>query len=384
MLEFRQVSKQYHQEKVLDQVSFTAKEGEVVVLIGPSGCGKTTSLKMINRLIDPTSGQILLGGKDIRQEDPIRLRRRMGYVIQQTGLFPHMTVEENIQIIPRLEKRPEKEIAQRTVELMKMVGLSPEEFLFRYPNQLSGGQQQRIGVARAFATDPEIVLMDEPFSALDPITRSQLQDELVTLQAQLHKTIVFVTHDMDEAIKIADKICIMHKGHVLQYDTPENILKYPAEDFVREFVGRKRIWSSPELIRARDIMMTAPITAPAEMAFLRAVEVMRMNKVDSLLVVDSRHRFLGIVSVKELRRRAAQEGFHPEENAPLRQLMNPNPPCCRPEDSIVSLLKTVNDADLATLPVVDEEGILRGLITKGSLVSTLSQQFITDEGGVSA
>ena len=384
MLEFRQVSKQYHQEKVLDQVSFTAKEGEVVVLIGPSGCGKTTSLKMINRLIDPTSGQILLGGKDIRQEDPIRLRRRMGYVIQQTGLFPHMTVEENIQIIPRLEKRPEKEIAQRTVELMKMVGLSPEEFLFRYPNQLSGGQQQRIAVARAFATDPEIVLMDEPFSALDPITRSQLQDELVTLQAQLHKTIVFVTHDMDEAIKIADKICIMHKGHVLQYDTPENILKYPADDFVREFVGRKRIWSSPELIRARDIMMTAPITAPAEMAFLRAVEVMRMNKVDSLLVVDSRHRFLGIVSVKELRRRAAQEGFHPEENAPLRQLMNPNPPCCRPEDSIVSLLKTVNDADLATLPVVDEEGILRGLITKGSLVSTLSQQFITDEGGVSA
>ena len=384
MLEFRQVSKQYHQEKVLDQVSFTAKEGEVVVLIGPSGCGKTTSLKMINRLIDPTSGQILLGGKDIRQEDPIRLRRRMGYVIQQTGLFPHMTVEENIQIIPRLEKRPEKEIAQRTVELMKMVGLSPEEFLFRYPNQLSGGQQQRIGVARAFATDPEIVLMDEPFSALDPITRSQLQDELVTLQAQLNKTIVFVTHDMDEAIKIADKICIMHKGHVLQYDTPENILKYPADDFVREFVGRKRIWSSPELIRARDIMMTAPITAPAEMAFLRAVEVMRMNKVDSLLVVDSRHRFLGIVSVKELRRRAAQEGFHPEENAPLRQLMNPNPPCCRPEDSIVSLLKTVNDADLATLPGVDEEGILRGLITKGSLVSTLSQQFITDEGGVSA
>ena len=384
MLEFRQVSKQYHQEKVLDQVSFTAKEGEVVVLIGPSGCGKTTSLKMINRLIDPTSGQILLGGKDIRQEDPIRLRRRMGYVIQQTGLFPHMTVEENIQIIPRLEKRPEKEIAQRTVELMKMVGLSPEEFLFRYPNQLSGGQQQRIGVARAFATDPEIVLMDEPFSALDPITRSQLQDELVTLQAQLHKTIVFVTDDMDEAIKIADKICIMHKGHVLQYDTPENILKYPADDFVREFVGRKRIWSSPELIRARDIMMTAPITAPAEMAFLRAVEVMRMNKVDSLLVVDSRHRFLGIVSVKELRRRAAQEGFHPEENAPLRQLMNPNPPCCRPEDSIVSLLKTVNDADLATLPGVDEEGILRGLITKGSLVSTLSQQFITDEGGVSA
>ena len=381
MLEFRQVSKEYHHQKVLEQISFTVKKGEVVVLIGPTGCGKTTCLRMINRLTEPTAGQILLDGKDIRKEDPIRLRRRMGYVIRQAGLFPHMTVEENLQVIPRLEGVPPQETARRTAGLLEAAGLEPEAFLFRYPGQLTEDQRQRIALARAFAGNPELVLMDEPFSHLDPIARSRLQDEVVALQSRLCKTIVLVTHDMDEAIKIAHRICIMNRGRVVQYDTPENILKYPADDFVREFVGRKRIWSSPELIRARDIMLTAPITAPAEMGFLRAAEVMRMNKVDSLLVVDSRHRFLGIVSMKELRRRADQ-GLATEENTPLRQLMNPNPPCCRPEDSIVSLMKTVNRADLSTLPVVDQEGVLRGLITKGSLVSTLSQQFTAEEGGV--
>ena len=200
MLTFQNVTKSYRQSEVLKGISFTVNEGEVVVLIGPSGCGKTTCLKMINRLIQPSSGQILINGEDIQQKDVIELRRNMGYVIQQTGLFPHMTIQENIEIIPKLEKRPPEAIAKRTAELMNMVGLDPEEYLFRYPTQLSGGQQQRIGVARAFATDPEIILMDEPFSALDPITRSQLQDELVDLQAQLKKSIIFVTHDMDEAI----------------------------------------------------------------------------------------------------------------------------------------------------------------------------------------
>ena len=290
-------------------------------------------------------------------------------------------VEENLQVIPRLEGVPPQETARRTAGLLEAAGLEPEAFLFRYPGQLTEDQRQRIALARAFAGNPELVLMDEPFSHLDPIARSRLQDEVVALQSRLCKTIVLVTHDMDEAIKIAHRICIMNRGRVVQYDTPENILKYPADDVVRDFVGRKRIWSSPELIRARDIMLTAPITAPAEMGFLRAAEVMRMNKVDSLLVVDSRHRFLGIVSMKELRRRADQ-GLATEENTPLRQLMNPNPPCCRPEDSIVSLMKTVNRADLSTLPVVDQEGVLRGLITKGSLVSTLSQQFTAEEGGV--
>ena len=204
-----------------------------MAFIGESGCGKTTTLKMINRLIKPTGGRILINGDSIETKDIIELRRSMGYVIQQTGLFPHMTVKENIEIIPRSEKRDPKQISQKTGELMEMVGLNPLEYLDRYPTELSGGQQQRVGVARAFATDPEIILMDEPFSALDPITRSGLQDELINLQSQLKKTIVFVTHDMDEAIKIADKICIMKDGSILQYDTPENILKYPAKEFVQ-------------------------------------------------------------------------------------------------------------------------------------------------------
>ena len=241
MIQFINVSKAYKEHNVIENINLEINKGELVVLIGPSGCGKTTILKMINRLIEPSDGQIKINGTDIEAHDPIELRRNIGYVIQQTGLFIHMTVRENIEIIPRLAKMPVSEIVDRTVKLMETVGL-PEEFLDRYPNHLSGGQQQRVGVARAFAMNPDIILMDEPFSALDPLTRSQLQDELVSLQSKLHKTIVFVTHDMDEAVKIADRICILQGGRILQYDTPENILKNPAHGFVSEFVGCKRIW----------------------------------------------------------------------------------------------------------------------------------------------
>ncbi len=212
MIEFRNVSKSYKSNQVLQEINLTIYDGEIVVLIGPSGCGKTTTLKMINRLITPTSGEILINGENILEKDPIALRRSMGYVIQQTGLFPHMTVRQNIEVIPRLEKRPIEEINQRTLKLMEMVDLDPAQYLDRYPIQLSGGQLQRVGVARAFATDPDIILMDEPFSALDPITRAGLQDALVSLQSRMKKTIVFVTHDMDEAVKIADRICIILSG----------------------------------------------------------------------------------------------------------------------------------------------------------------------------
>ena len=201
MIEFRNVSKSYKNNQVLQEINLTIYDGEIVVLIGPSGCGKTTTLKMINRLTSPSSGEILINGENILEKDPIALRRSMGYVIQQTGLFPHMTVRQNIEVIPRLEKRPSEEISQRTLKLMEMVDLNPAQYLDRYPIQLSGGQLQRVGVARAFATDPDIILMDEPFSALDPITRAGLQDALVSLQSRMKKTIVFVTHDMDEAVK---------------------------------------------------------------------------------------------------------------------------------------------------------------------------------------
>ena len=255
MIQFDHVSKTFGKNQVLSDVTFTIDQGNFVTIIGASGCGKTTTLKMINRLIKPTAGEIYIGGENIRDKDILQLRRSMGYVIQQTGLFSHMTVRENIEIIPRLSKADPERTRTRTLELMDLVGMDPDQYLDRYPTELSGGQQQRIGVARAFAMDPEIILMDEPFSALDPITRTQLQDELLGLQEELHKTIVFVTHDMDEAVKIADKICVMDKGKILQYDEPEQLLKNPCNEFVAQFVGKNRIWSSPEFIKARDIMI---------------------------------------------------------------------------------------------------------------------------------
>jgi osmoprotectant transport system ATP-binding protein len=211
-------------------------------------------MKMINRLEEVSSGTIMIDGKDIKEADPIELRRNIGYVIQQVGLFPHLTVGQNIGVVPRLTKNDPAKIAKKTIELLEMTGLKHEEYLNRYPKELSGGQQQRVGVARALANNPDVVLMDEPFSALDPITRCQLQDELLSLQAELHKTFVFVTHDVDEAIKIGDKIAVMQEGKIMQYDTPENILKKPANQFIENFVGQDRLWKTPDMLRARDIM----------------------------------------------------------------------------------------------------------------------------------
>ncbi|MFA6709253.1 MAG: ABC transporter ATP-binding protein, partial [Fusobacterium sp.] len=227
MIEFKNISKRFKNVVVLKDLNLKIEEGELVTIIGESGCGKTTLLKMVNRLIEPTNGTILIRDNNIRKQNVIKLRRNIGYVIQQTGLFPHMTVRQNIELISKIEKKDPEILKTNTLNLMSMIGLEPGKFLDRYPTELSGGQQQRIGVARAFATDPEIILMDEPFSALDPLTRSDLQDELIELQSKLTKTIVFVTHDMDEAIKISDRICIMKNGKILQYDTPENILKNP-------------------------------------------------------------------------------------------------------------------------------------------------------------
>lgn len=371
LIRFEKVSKSFkgQQQAVLHQIDLEIPDNEIVVLIGPSGCGKTTSLKMINRLLRPDAGRIMVGDRDVQQVDPIELRRGMGYVVQQTGLFPHMTIQQNIEIIPKLQKRDPHQVMDRTIGLMKMIGLDAESYLYRYPTQLSGGQQQRIGVARAFATDPEIVLMDEPFSALDPITRVQLQDELLGIQAQLHKTIVFVTHDMDEAIKIADRICIMHAGSVLQYDTPENLLKHPADGFVQEFVGTKRIWSNPEMIRARDIMITTPVVASERVSLVRAVEIMRMRKVDSLMILDENHCLTGLLS-------AGMLDHSMQGDTPVSRLMKREVVSAHAEDSIVALLKVINETGFSTLPIVDDGGRLVGLVTKGSLVSTLSRQFI--------
>lgn len=373
MIQFKSLSKDFKTKEVLKDVSLNIEEGKLVAVIGESGCGKTTLLKMINGLIKPTSGKIFIKGHDIQQLNVIMLRRKVGYVIQQTGLFPHMTVRENIEIIPRVQKKDKEEIAKNTLKLMSMVGLSGDEFLDRYPTELSGGQQQRIGVARAFATNPEIILMDEPFSALDPITKSDLQDELVELQSKLKKTIVFVTHDMDEAIKIADMICIMRDGKILQYDTPENILKNPKDDFVSNFVGKNRIWASPEFIKVEDIMIEKPIIASKELPIFKCIDKMKQRKVDSLLIVDYDIRELrGIVKAKRLRNIQ-------DKSQAVSTVMEVSYPNLLPTDTILDALKIFNQYHTSTVPVIDRTHILKGLVTRSSLVTTLSQQYLDVE-----
>ncbi|OOM73437.1 glycine betaine/carnitine/choline transport ATP-binding protein OpuCA [Clostridium puniceum] len=372
MIEFKKIRKEFKNKTILKDISFNVNKGELIAIIGESGCGKTTTLKMINRLISPSSGQILINGEDIGTKDVIELRRNIGYVIQQTGLFPHMTVRENIELIPNIKKIPKESIKKRTYELMEMVGLNNEEYLDRYPTELSGGQQQRIGVARAFATNPQIILMDEPFSALDPITRVQLQDELIDLQDKLKRTIVFVTHDMNEAIKIADKICIMSKGEIIQYDTPENILKNPYNDFVSEFIGKNRIWSSPEFIRAKDIMIENPVTCLKNASLLRCMEKMRSSKVDSLMVIDKSNYLLGIVTAKQIQNKM-------DRNILVEEIMNYNFVKVSPEDTIIDILELVKQNKISQVPVIDDNGVLNGIITKSSLVTTLSAQFLDTE-----
>lgn len=369
MICFEHVTKKFKSQVVLNDLSFSICDGEFVAIIGESGCGKTTLLKMINRLINPTAGSILIRGETISKLNEVSLRRQIGYVIQQTGLFPHMTVRENIELIPTLNKEPSHTILENTKQLMQMVGLDFDTYIDRYPTELSGGQQQRVGVARAFATNPDIVLMDEPFSALDPITRSDLQDELVQLQSKLKKTIVFVTHDMDEAIKLADKICIMREGKIIQYDTPENILKNPMDEFVANFVGKNRIWSSPEFIKVSDIMVDKPITVTKELSILKCLDKMRQHKIDSLLVVNPETQsLLGIVKASRLR------GVE-DRTSGAEVYMSTEFPTLRPQDTILDALDVVNNQHRSTVPVTEHNGRLVGLITRSSLVTALSQQY---------
>lgn len=244
VIQFNQVAKSYEDgTKAVDSLHLEIKKGEFFVLIGPSGCGKTTTMKMINRLIETTEGSILIDGKDIQQYNINELRWDIGYVLQQIALFPHMTIAENIAVVPEMRKWSKEKIKARVDELLQMVGLDPDVYRNRMPDELSGGQKQRIGVVRALAANPKIVLMDEPFSALDPLSREQLQKDIVQLQKKIQKTIVFVTHDMQEALSLGDRICIMKEGKVVQLDTPEGIIHNPKNEFVEEFIGnRGRPW----------------------------------------------------------------------------------------------------------------------------------------------
>nr|WP_107066053.1 MULTISPECIES: ABC transporter ATP-binding protein [unclassified Streptomyces] len=266
MIFLDEVSKRYPgQEKAaVSELSMEIRRGEFVVLVGPSGCGKTTTLRMINRLVEPTHGRIFIDGKDVTHADVDELRRGIGYVIQQIGLLPHLTIADNIALVPRMLKVKKSERRQRANKLLEMVGLDPATYADRYPRQLSGGQQQRVGVARALAADPPVMLMDEPFGAVDPIAREKLQMEFLRLQERIRKTIVMVTHDIDEALRLGDRIAIFGPGSRLaQFDTPLEILSNPADDFVRDFVGSGAPVRRLSLLKVSDVMASAPSDAPS-------------------------------------------------------------------------------------------------------------------------
>ncbi|KAA6221614.1 ATP-binding cassette domain-containing protein [Streptomyces albofaciens JCM 4342] len=274
----------------VDDVSMEIKPGETVILVGPSGCGKSTTLKMINRLIEPTSGTIRIGDEDVTGIDPVGLRRKVGYAIQSSGLFPHMTVAQNIALVPKMIGWKKAKVNSRVEEMLDLVGLDPREFHGRYPRQLSGGQQQRVGVARALAADPPVLLMDEPFGAVDPITRDHLQDELIRLQHELRKTIVFVTHDFDEAIKLGDRIAVLREhSHIAQFDTPEAILTNPADDFVSGFVGAGAALKRLNLTRVRDVGVVDFPTASVEDPLQSIFDLLRSGTTNEVLLLD-RHR----------------------------------------------------------------------------------------------
>jgi osmoprotectant transport system ATP-binding protein len=304
-IELREITKRYPGQRTpaVDSLSLTVPAGEIVMFVGPSGCGKTTSLKMINRLIEPTSGMILIDGEDIRKQSADELRRHVGYVIQGGSLFPHMTVAKNIGMVPRLLGWDRNRIGERVDELLDLVGLEPDRYRDRYPRELSGGQQQRVGVARGLAADPPVILMDEPFGAVDPITRQRLQDELLSIQRELRKTIVCVTHDIEEAIKLGDRVLILQEGaQVAQYDTPEAILAAPANEFVEDFVGAGSSLKQLSLSRVSEIDLSHPTTATVGEATAEVIQRAEANGDKAVVVLDSRSRPCSWPTVRQLRR----------------------------------------------------------------------------------
>ncbi|HLR65862.1 MAG TPA: betaine/proline/choline family ABC transporter ATP-binding protein [Virgibacillus sp.] len=365
MLEFKNVTKKYADGTVaVKDFNLKINKGEFVCFIGPSGCGKTTTMKMVNRLIDVTEGQILVDGKDIKEQNAVELRRSMGYVIQQIGLMPHMTIEENIVLVGTLLKWSKEEKEKRARELLKLVDM-PEEFLKRYPHELSGGQQQRIGVLRALAANPPLILMDEPFGALDPITRDALQEEFKKLQRELDKTIVFVTHDMDEAIKLADKIVIMRDGQVVQADTPDEILRNPANQFVEDFLGKDiLIQGRPDVTTVGQIMESSPITVEATATLRDAVATMREKRVDSLLVIDSDRKLQGFIDIETVQQ-------HHKGVQTVGEVMETEVFSVYSDSLLRDTVRRILRRGISYVPVVNENQQLEGIVTRATLTNVV-------------
>jgi osmoprotectant transport system ATP-binding protein len=358
------VSKVYpgSKEPAVDDTSLDIPAGEIVIFVGPSGCGKTTMMRMINRLSEPTSGRILIGDKDALSIKPTELRRSIGYAIQQAGLFPHMTIRQNVGLVPGLLRWDRKKIADRVDELLDLVGLEPGQYADRYPRQLSGGQQQRVGVARALAADPPVLLMDEPFGAVDPITRSTLQDELLRLQSELRKTIVFVTHDFGEAVKLGDRIAVLgQRSKVLQYDTPQAILASPADDTVAGFVGSGASLRQLSLVRVKDVELR-PHPAVHRNDSLESVRnVLADSDYDWVVVVDERDRPVNWVRERNLRHaRTLADAFEPLDVLSTQSTL---------EDALEAIL-----AEQHASAVVSGPGSkYAGVVTLDTLIDTITR-----------
>lgn len=372
MIEFKNVSQGYNGKTVLTGISLTIQTGEFVVLIGSSGCGKTTLLKTINKLNPLEKGDILIDGVSIKSIPNNKLRRSIGYVIQDGGLFPHMTVGENIALLLKTVGTEVSKIPERIDELLEMVNLDPDTYRDNFPIQLSGGQKQRVGVARAFAADPDIILMDEPFSALDPVTRSELQNEIVKLQKRFGKTIVFVTHDMDEAIKMADRICIIQNGKIAQFNSPEEILKHPANTYVEEFIGKNRLWGNPAYIKAADIMKKGAIRISKDRTVLQALQIMKHHVIDSLLVTSGKNLKLeGIVWLENL------QEFQ-NYSSSLDDFISTDYTFVYEDTSLQEIIDTIDYNISGIIPVINHQKELQGYLTKSSLLLILSKRYRKD------
>lgn len=364
MIEFKNVSKIYPGNQVAaENINLKFKDGEFICFIGASGSGKTTCMRMINRMNDITSGEILINGVNINEMDAVDLRRKIGYVIQQIGLLPHMTVYDNIVLVPRLLKWEEDKLRPIAENLIQKVDL-PLSYLDKYPSELSGGQQQRIGVIRALAADQDIILMDEPFGALDPITRDALQKLVKRLQKEMGKTIVFVSHDMDEALTLADRIVIMKKGHVEQFDTPENILKNPKSKYVEDMLGEEKLNEAKTSYRTVEtIMLKNPVSLTRDRSTYDALALMRKKRVDTIFVTDEENHLLGAVGMFDIGR----FGKHIKSLDEVMEKVY----TIRENTVIMNAIRDIYNLDIKNLPVVDAENKLVGLVTRASVVDTI-------------
>ena len=364
MIEFKNVSKIYPGNQVAaENINLKFKDGEFICFIGASGSGKTTCMRMINRMNDITSGEILINGVNINEMDAVDLRRKIGYVIQQIGLLPHMTVYDNIVLVPRLLKWDEDKLRPIAENLIQKVDL-PLSYLDKYPSELSGGQQQRIGVIRALAADQDIILMDEPFGALDPITRDALQKLVKRLQKEMGKTIVFVSHDMDEALSLADRIVIMKKGHVEQFDTPENILKNPKSKYVEDMLGEEKLNEAKTSYRTVEtIMLKNPVSLTKDRSTYDALALMRKKRVDTIFVTDEENHLLGAVGMFDIGR----FGKHIKSLDEVMERVY----TIRENTVIMNAIRDIYNLDIKNLPVVDAENKLVGLVTRASVVDTI-------------